>query len=155
MDYTLSLMRSFWEAGVSYWDLAEQGNHNEDKIYSYLKFFKGFQISGTHSLTPYIKGANYTETGKSTNNGNALFAGVYHTWTVDEALTINSSANIVRNWRVFQMRDSTISSFSSCFSWRLSKSITLSLPSITIYLPLEEGDQETEFVIGVGPRIEW
>ena len=153
-DWTVFLSRMLdtnlrLDAGISLWDLSEQFKDDNDMIFTYLKLTKIFG-----SLSPYIQAANYSSiSGSTAYNGNAITIGVGHTIKINDGLTINSDIAGIRNFRIFELENSTVARFGTCLSWKLNNNTTLHAPQTTLWVPLESGTHETEFVAGAGFEI--
>lgn len=162
IDHTLRWRKANWlgvpdlnvDMGITYFDTADLFDvPRGDIINPYLEVSKGFRISKNNRLAPYLKFSPYFPAkGNSPEKGLYVLGGFRHAWQINPKLALNHKLGAIYDDGVLAYDSGFIGEYRLDLSWKLSKTLTLNLPSLMVFTPLTSlsDDRKTEVVLGGG-----
>lgn len=155
IDYTIGWFGRIWDSfylnlGISYWDTGDLFDDEGDTLLTYIKLSKSFNITKTQSLTPFTQLSIYTPLEGWNGDGLCFYTGIQHDITLNDKLSISSTATWVYDDGALGADSGNIGSLGTGFSYKVNESLTLT-PGIKIYTPLEHlnDSRETEIVCSI------
>lgn len=158
IDYTVGWNGKLGEInldlGVSYFDLVDLFKlPHGDLIRPYLELNKGFDITESHRLTPYVYlGFPYSAKGDEFGHGFFVRSGIKHAWQITPELTLNQKTNLFFDNGACGFDSGILGEYRCDIGWQISKSTTIDLISLKFVTPFTSlsDSRETEIVYGVG-----
>jgi len=140
------------DVGAYYLDFVDIFKARGDVISPYVEVSKTFDISKSHSLTPYLRTeVIFPAKGTIPGNGVWLFGGVRHKWQVSQAFAASQRLGLVYDDGAYDAESGLLGQYRLKLSWDLTKSITFDVLSLKVSFPLTTfHDRETQAVVGAG-----